>query len=45
MVYEYIIHPRTQEKVPIHSEKATKILVTYLQQQKALQQKYKKRSV
>lgn len=39
MVYEYIVHPRTQEKIPLTSEKAIKILITYIRQQNAIESK------
>lgn len=42
MVYEYVVHPRTGEKYPINSEKATKILITYIQQINALKSKKEK---
>lgn len=42
MVYDYIVHPRTQEKIPLTSEKAVKILMTYIRQQNAIQSKFDK---
>ena len=41
MVYEYIIHPRTNEKIKIKSEKAVKIITTYIKQLNAYKNKFK----
>ena len=41
MVYEYIIHPKSQEQIPLSSEKGINILISYIQQQNAIKQKQK----